>query len=448
MKNYRQVLLGVVLTILVLSRLGVSQPIFNEYIIDNNTHGTSSVFLCDIDGDGRKDLAASVIEDSSVVWFRNEGGTPIQWTKHVIDSTFSTAWGVYAADIDGDGHMDVLGVSGYLGNEVAWWRNSGAVPITWQKHTIRADLPFAHEVYATDFDSDGRMDVFVAASDCNSILWWHNDGGNPITWTEQIINRTFTGAKSVRVGDIDGDGDNDVVGAAIWSNQIAWWRNDGGDPITWTKQVIDNSFSGAHRVQIVDIDKDGHLDVLGAAYLGNQIAWWRNNGDSIITWTKQTIGSQFYYACIALAVDLDNDEDLDVLGTAQSSDQLAWWRNDGGTPIIWEKKIISYLDRIWPLDAGDIDEDGDIDVFAASSHVGTNEVKWWENCLDCLCGDTNGDKKIDISDVIFLINYLFKGGPAPYPLAVGDVDCDYKVLVSDAIYLINYLFKGGPEPVC
>jgi len=197
------------LTILVLSRIGVSLPSFNEYLIDNNTHGTSSVSLCDIDGDGKTDLAASVIEENSMVWFHNEGGMPINWTKHIISSTFSAAWGVYTADIDGDGNMDVLGAS-KDDNQFAWWRNSGASPITWEKHIIRANLPFAHEVYAIDFDSDGHTDVFAAASDCNRILWWRNHGENPITWTEQTIDSTFTGAKSVRVGDIDGDGDNDV----------------------------------------------------------------------------------------------------------------------------------------------------------------------------------------------------------------------------------------------
>ncbi len=443
MKSSGKVLLGIVLTILVLSRIGVSLPSFKEYLINNNTHGTSSVFLCDIDGDGENDLVASVIEDSSVVWFRNEGGTPIQWTKHVIDSAFSTAWGVYAADIDGDGHTDVLGASGYLGNEVAWWRNSGENPIAWEKHTIRADLPFAHEVYAIDFDSNGWMDVFAAASYCDRILWWHNNGGNPITWTEQTIDSTFTGAKSVRVGDIDGDGDNDVVGAAIYNNQIAWWRNEGGNPISWTKLVIDSSFIGAHRVQIIDLDQDSLPDVLGAAYFGHQIAWWRNNSGSDITWTKQIIGSPFHYACIASANDLDIDGDMDVLGTSQSGDQLAWWRNDGGSPIVWVKSVIAYLDRIWPLDIGDIDGDGDIDVFAASSHVGTNEVKWWENRLR---GDTNDDLNIDISDIVYLINYLFRGGPAPYPLRDGDINCDDEVNISDVIYLINYLFKAGPKP--
>jgi hypothetical protein len=63
-----------------------------------------------------------------------------------------------------------------------------------------------------------------------------------------------------------------------------------------------------------------------------------------------------------------------------------------------------------------------------------------------LRGDANGDEKKTVSDVVFLINYLFKGGPAPDPVLLGDVNCDGKTTVSDVVYLINYLFKGGPAP--
>ena len=75
--------------------------------------------------------------------------------------------------------------------------------------------------------------------------------------------------------------------------------------------------------------------------------------------------------------------------------------------------------------------------------------------IEYLRGDANTDKKTTVSDVIYLINYLFKGGPAPNPVNLGDVnycqcpipqDCDGKVTVSDVVYLINYLFKGGPAP--
>jgi hypothetical protein len=62
-------------------------------------------------------------------------------------------------------------------------------------------------------------------------------------------------------------------------------------------------------------------------------------------------------------------------------------------------------------------------------------------------GDANKDGEINVSDVIYLINYLFIDGPEPVPLwIVGDVNCDIKVDVSDVVYLINYLFINGPEP--
>ncbi len=80
-----------------------------------------------------------------------------------------------------------------------------------------------------------------------------------------------------------------------------------------------------------------------------------------------------------------------------------------------------------------------------------NSLEKWSNqtwtLLSAMWGDANGDKKVSVSDVVYLINYLFKGGPPPVPeLLVGDVNCDGKISVSDVVYLINYLFKGGPPP--
>jgi hypothetical protein len=63
------------------------------------------------------------------------------------------------------------------------------------------------------------------------------------------------------------------------------------------------------------------------------------------------------------------------------------------------------------------------------------------------CGDANCDGRVSISDIVWLINYLFKGGPPPCPIIKsGDVNCDGVVTVSDITYLNNYLFKGGPPP--
>jgi hypothetical protein len=66
--------------------------------------------------------------------------------------------------------------------------------------------------------------------------------------------------------------------------------------------------------------------------------------------------------------------------------------------------------------------------------------------LTFLRGDANGDRAINISDVVYLINYLFVGGSVPQPWQAGDVNCDGMINASDVVYLINYLFIGGPPP--
>jgi hypothetical protein len=65
-----------------------------------------------------------------------------------------------------------------------------------------------------------------------------------------------------------------------------------------------------------------------------------------------------------------------------------------------------------------------------------------------IAGNVNGDSVIDIGDVVHLINYLFKSGYHPNPLIAGDANCDGKVTIADVIYLINYLFIDGPAPGC
>lgn len=68
--------------------------------------------------------------------------------------------------------------------------------------------------------------------------------------------------------------------------------------------------------------------------------------------------------------------------------------------------------------------------------------------LSTTCGDANGDGQISVSDVVYLISYLFKGGPAPSIPQNADANGDGQLSVSDVVYLISYLFKGGSPPIC
>ncbi len=69
--------------------------------------------------------------------------------------------------------------------------------------------------------------------------------------------------------------------------------------------------------------------------------------------------------------------------------------------------------------------------------------------LSFLCGDINGDDKINLSDPVYLVAYLFKGGPAPDPLERGNVNCEgEEPNLDDLVYIINYIFYLGQDPCC
>jgi hypothetical protein len=64
------------------------------------------------------------------------------------------------------------------------------------------------------------------------------------------------------------------------------------------------------------------------------------------------------------------------------------------------------------------------------------------------CGDVNLDSRVNVGDIVFMINGIFKQGPLPQPFILGDTNCDSKVNVGDIAYLINFVFKGGSAPCC
>lgn len=90
----------------------------------------------------------------------------------------------------------------------------------------------------------------------------------------------------------------------------------------------------------------------------------------------------------------------------------------------------------------------------SSSVVNSETVKlnqgYWQNFVNSspqyICGDADGSGPVDLSDAVFLVNYVFNGAPAPNPLASGDVDCSNQVDLSDVVYLIAYIFNGSASP--
>ena len=332
-----------------------------------------SVYATDLDGDDDVDVLGSAYRTDGILWWENDGSQV--FTEHSLEGEADNVSSVYAADLDGDGDMDIL----EAGHKIEWFENDGSQGFT--NHVIDSEFNEAKygaiSVYATDVDSDGDIDILAAGL---NIAWFENDGTQIftehtiITWSDCQYSNTCGGARDVYATDVDGDGDVDVLGATYntqvpYNNyKIIWWENDGSQ--SFTEHIIDDDFSGASSVYATDVDGDGDVDVLGAARGSDEITWWKNDGEE--NFTEHTIDDDFDGAYDVYAADLDGDGDMDILGAAQNANDIVWWENNGSQGFTRNNITLPYyqLDGARSVYATDVDGDGDLDVLGAAGDFG------------------------------------------------------------------------------
>jgi len=245
-----------------------------EHTVDGDFYYADVVYSDDIDGDGDMDVLSASWGPDEIIWWENTDGTGTLWIKHIVCADAPGARSLYAKDIDGDGDMDVISNSG---DSVDWWENVTGSGILWVKHAVGSDFDDPECVYAEDIDGDGDMDILGAASSAlyDDISWWENVDGTGTSWVKHIVyNYYFLGAHSVYSADMDNDGDMDILGAGYYEGEIDWFENLNGSGTSWGVHVVDTNFGGPESAYSEDINGDGILDVIGAArYLG-EIAWW------------------------------------------------------------------------------------------------------------------------------------------------------------------------------
>ncbi|MCP4659430.1 MAG: VCBS repeat-containing protein, partial [bacterium] len=188
-------------------------PFPTEHTIDAAFNGPRAVVAADVDGDGDADILGAATESHTIAWWENTAGDGTAWTRRIIATGFGRAQSVFAADMDGDGDLDALGAAG-TGDRIVWWENTAGDGTAWSAHTVAGFFNGVRWAFPVDLDSDGDLDVVAAASFVNDVAWWENTAGNGTAWARRNIDTSFGGANSVYAADVDGDGDTDVVGAA------------------------------------------------------------------------------------------------------------------------------------------------------------------------------------------------------------------------------------------
>ncbi|MCK4504093.1 MAG: T9SS type A sorting domain-containing protein [Candidatus Aegiribacteria sp.] len=346
-----------------------------EHIIAANFYGASSIIAADVNGDGKMDVLGAAAISDNIKWWENMDGTGGIWVQHPVNDNFDSASSVYAADIDNDGDMDVLGAAG-LDHDIKWWENATGSGLGWIEHPVDLSFYGANSVYAADVDGDGDLDILGAASNVDMISWWENMDGTGDIWVEHKVDDNFDSASSVYAADIDNDGDMDVLGAAGLANDIKWWENLDGSGTSWTGHVVDQEFDGASSVFAADVDGDGKMDILGAAIYDDMIAWWKNMDGSGTIWYERCLDNNFDGASSVYSVDMDDDGDMDILGTARVANDVAWWENLNGSGTSWTiHEIDQNFEGASSVYTADFNNDGVLDVLGSAFVA--DYVSWW-----------------------------------------------------------------------
>jgi hypothetical protein len=358
---------------LALSSTALASPV--EQLVDSSHVGAIGVGVGDVDNDGDLDIVGTAQTSGMVLLWENDGADPPGFTEHTV-ATPPGAAGIDVADIDADGRLDMVISMVDPRNKIVWKQNQGGDPIVWGNQVIQNPWRDAWEISTGDVDGDGNLDVMCTCWSTADVTWWRNDGNDPIAWTPHLVDGSLMGAHSVRGADLDGDGDMDLAAAAGLGHKIVVYWSDGADSITWTRQEVETGFTGARSVWIDDIDRDGDLDIAGICWTSD-LAWWSNDGGDPVVWTRQTItvsADGGHALCIA---DLNGDDRPDILTATNGNNRITWWENGGGSPIVWTERVVSdTFEGSISVRAGDVDGDGDLDPVGVC--WGGDQFSWWE----------------------------------------------------------------------
>lgn len=422
---------------------GVSVPI-------NNPVNYSR--LEDVNGDGNLDIVAVVgepgVDPALNVSLGNGSGSFATAMASPISVNFP--WSIAIADFDEDGLVDAV-VSDLINSQFSYLSGNGDGTFTMEPRLIPGWGGGNPQILALDVDEDGHIDL-VAPDFFGSrlLVAWGTGIDDPIASFDGLTSMELSGFPlSVDVKDLDGDGDLDLCcGFNTGSGGGVATSLATGNRTFSAEQRLIGGLTGSHwSVQAVDLD-GGSPEIVTVSEADGMLGIYTLQTGIPQDPSLIPVISSSRHLDIG---DLNLDGMLDLVVRDATSGNFQILQGVGG--LGFEEVLQVSGPTAFPaLQLADVDEDGLLDIFAAD--YSELAVSYYRNATQAgvifIRADVNTDGSTNVADAIFLLAFLFSGGPVPGCMDASDINDDGTTNISDAITLLAVLFSGGgptPEPV-